>query len=201
MLPFFTCTTSRGQVSRADDAVRGEPLALLEGLDGRLGVRAEDAVDRDGVPPRTQELLQRAHREDVRGPLDERPRLNRIRGHLASSSSSRNGLDAAAGPSPTGQGLTDSKAHSGTVETHRAASDELSAPARTQAGAIGWSERSVFPLPARAAGYRYGEPNGGDMKGSEKPKKLPKKKAQKTLKERRAIKRAAAAESRRDIPS
>jgi hypothetical protein len=38
------------------------------------------------------------------------------------------------------------------------------------------------------------------MKGSEKPKKLGKKKAQKTLKERRAEKKAAAAESRRDIP-
>jgi hypothetical protein len=39
------------------------------------------------------------------------------------------------------------------------------------------------------------------MKGSEKPKKLAKKKAQKTLKERRADKRAAATSSRRDIPS
>jgi hypothetical protein len=38
------------------------------------------------------------------------------------------------------------------------------------------------------------------MKGSEKQKKLAKKKPQKTLKERRAGKRAAAAESRRDIP-
>ena len=36
------------------------------------------------------------------------------------------------------------------------------------------------------------------MKGSEKPKKLAKKKAQKTLKERRADKRVAAASSRRD---
>jgi hypothetical protein len=38
------------------------------------------------------------------------------------------------------------------------------------------------------------------MKGSEKPKKLGKKKAQKTLKERRAEKRAASASSRRDTP-
>jgi hypothetical protein len=38
------------------------------------------------------------------------------------------------------------------------------------------------------------------MKGAEKPKRLGKKKAQKTLKERRAEKRAAAATSRRDMP-
>jgi len=38
------------------------------------------------------------------------------------------------------------------------------------------------------------------MKGSEKPKRLGKKKGQKTLKERRAEKRAAADSSRRDIP-
>lgn len=36
------------------------------------------------------------------------------------------------------------------------------------------------------------------MKGTEKPKKLAKKKAQKTLKERRADKRAAAEGSRRN---
>lgn len=38
------------------------------------------------------------------------------------------------------------------------------------------------------------------MKGSEKPKRVAKKKAQKTLKERRADKRAASAGSRRDKP-
>ena len=66
----------------------------------------------------------------------------------------------------------------------------------------------MFLLPHEPPFVASGEPKGpcrlarnerSPMKGSEKPKRLGKKKAQKTLKERRADKRAAATSSRRDI--
>jgi LysE type translocator len=82
---------------RADDAVGGQPLALLERLDGRLGVGAEDAVDGHVVVPGAQELLEGSHGEDLVAAFDERPRKNRS-GHAGLLSTGA--VLCAAGASP-----------------------------------------------------------------------------------------------------
>ena len=83
VLPCLTWTTSFGHVAGPTMPSAVEALALLERLDRRLGVRAEVAVHGDGVVAGAQELLQRAHGEDVVAAAYERPGQDRI-GHVVS---------------------------------------------------------------------------------------------------------------------
>jgi len=59
---------------RADDAVDADAGLPLEGLHRRLGLRAEVAVDVDGMAPCAQKPLQRAYREDPAAAAHERER-------------------------------------------------------------------------------------------------------------------------------